>query len=214
MDGNIECFSWETAHQFNDALTQHYRLRHRVFVEHLKWANMTTVRDMEWDQYDTPATWYLLRRDNEGRAIGTIRLVPTAGAGRYMIQDLWPDRYIGPLPQSPRIWEGSRLAADPSLSPRESSRVCAEILAGAAEFGTRFGIDRILHVTTPAVVRGALNRNGLRTELKSDPWQEAGEDVVISETMSQAQDYDAIARRLGLAPSILAVADLPAIVAA
>jgi acyl homoserine lactone synthase len=207
----VECFTWADSHLFGDSLAQHYRLRHHVFVEKLGWSNMTTERGMEWDQYDTPSTHYLIKRDHQGVS-GTIRLVPTTG--NYMIADIWGDRVIGGARRGPDAWEGSRLATRPGLTLRESRRACAEILAAAVEFGARLGFDRVFHVTSPVVVRGALDRIGLRTRFLSEPWPEAGEEVVISETMTTPDDWAAVSGRLGLGPSNLALSDAAGLIAA
>ncbi|MFA7430194.1 MAG: acyl-homoserine-lactone synthase [Rhodospirillaceae bacterium] len=192
----IDCFSWADAHAFGDALAEHYRLRHRVFVQDLNWRDMTTVNGMEWDRYDRPDSWYLVARDTSGAMVGTLRLLPTTGA--YMIKDLWPERIDGGPPSSPTVWEGSRFCTAPGLPVRQSQHVASLILAGAVAFGARFGIETILAVTTPSVVRGVFDRSGLRSHPAGPTWQVEGQTVMVNATRTRPEDYAVIKARLNL----------------
>lgn len=192
----IDCFTWADAHAFGDALAEHYRLRHRVFVEGLNWRDMTTVNAMEWDRYDRPDSWYLAVRDGGGRMVGTLRLLPTTGA--YMIKDLWPERIDGGPPASPTVWEGSRFCTDPGLPVRDSRRVAGLLLAGAVSLAARMGVKTILAVTSPQVVRGVFDRAGLTSQPAGPTWQVEGQTVLVNATRTRPEDYDVIARRLSL----------------
>lgn len=201
----IDCFSWADAHAFGDSLAEHYRLRHRVFVQGLNWRDMTTVNGMEWDRYDRPDSWYLVARDASGAMVGTLRLLPTTGD--YMIKDLWPDRVHGGPPSSPTVWEGSRFCTAPGLPVRESQRVAGQVLAGAVAFGARFGIETILAVTSPTVVRGVFERSGLRSRPAGPLWQVEGQTVLVNATRTRPEDYAAIAARMALPADPLVFSD-------
>lgn len=208
----IECFSWADAHAFGDALAEHYRLRHKVFVEDLNWRDMTTVNGMEWDGYDRPDSWYLAARDASGRMVGTLRLLPTTGS--YMIKDLWPDRIDGGPPASPQVWEGSRFCTLPGLPVADSRRTASLLLAGAVSFAARFGIETILAVTSPMVVRGVFDRSGLRSRRAGPTWSVEGQSVLINATRTRPEDYAVIAERLSLRGDPLVFSDAATRVAA
>jgi acyl homoserine lactone synthase len=57
----IECFTAETAHLFGEVLVSQYRLRHKAFAERQQYQTFT-LRGMEYDRYDAPASTYWLAR--------------------------------------------------------------------------------------------------------------------------------------------------------
>src|SRR5688572_22902087 len=110
----LVCLDWETAHLHGVAWISQHRLRHRLFVERQHW-NVPTYKNLEYDQFDTPAAKYLLWLDWMGMARGVVRLVPTTQP--YMVETLWPGLVRGSLPKSPSIWEASRFGCDRNLEP-------------------------------------------------------------------------------------------------
>lgn len=145
----IECVNYETAHLFGDAIPAQFRLRHRIFVERQHW-NLSTVRGMEYDQYDTPATQYLIWRDVDGEARGIARLNPTDRP--YMFQEIFADQFgVGDVPCTPQIWEGTRFGVDRGMDGASRNRIIAELLAACLEFGLSEGIKQYL-VLMPLVV--------------------------------------------------------------
>ena len=55
----INCVTCETAQYFGRALSSQYSLRYRSFVDRQDWS-LSEFNGMEYDQYDTPATTYLV----------------------------------------------------------------------------------------------------------------------------------------------------------
>ncbi len=208
----IDCFTWADAHLFGDALSGQFRLRHNVFIEALGWSDLEARNGMEWDQYDTPATVYLTKRDENGRVIGTFRLVTTDTP--YMIRDLWPER-ASRLPDSPTILEGTRLAVAQDLDQRTSRRVCLELIAASIDYAVQTGCTEILHVSPLVIMKGILKRNGLVSTWLSDPWECEGDTIVISSTRSLPEDLNHLKARLGVEGSFIRRStDLPALHAA
>jgi len=145
----IDCVNYETAHLFGDAIPAQFRLRHRIFVDRQHW-NLSTIRGMEYDQYDTPATQYLIWRDVDGEARGIARLNPTDRP--YMFKDVFSDHFeVDNPPSSPEIWEGTRFGVDRGLDATSRNRIIAELLAACLEFGISAGIKQYL-VLMPLVV--------------------------------------------------------------
>ncbi len=147
----IDCVTLETSHLFADAMASQHRLRHRVFVEQQRW-DVPTFHGMEYDQYDTPAAVYLVWRDFEGEARAVARLSPTNRP--YMVRDLWPDLVQSrALPDSPHIWEGTRLCVDQKLPKDIRRRAVSELLAGCLEYGLAHDIHEYIIVAPMIVLR-------------------------------------------------------------
>src|ERR1700753_842170 len=94
--------NWETAHQHGEACVSHHRLRYRMFIERQRW-NVPNYRQLEYDEFDTPAATYILIVDDQNQALGTARLIPTTRP--YMVEALWPDLVDGELPHLAAVWE-------------------------------------------------------------------------------------------------------------
>lgn len=140
----IDCFTYETAHHFGDALASQFRLRHKVFVQRQQWG-VPQWRGMEYDQYDTPATVYCVWRDDDGQVRGVARLAPTTIP--YMIKDLWPDLVTArPLPEQPDIWESTRLGIDHDLPKACRRRVLSELILAYLEASLAFGVRGLIGI--------------------------------------------------------------------
>lgn len=154
----IEVVTWSNAHVFGDALAQHHRLRHRCFIERNGWT-VPNHDGMEYDQYDTPAAVYLIRRD-EGlrRVLGVARLIPTTRP--YMLKELWPELLGTDVPASARVWEATRFGIDDEIAPDLKRRVAAEIVLGCLEFGVMSDIDRYLVLMPQLIIRRTIGGAG------------------------------------------------------
>ncbi len=134
----------ENAHNFGDALPQIFRLRYRQFKERQNYA-VPAFKEMEYDQYDTPATVYLAALDEQGRVRGTSRLNSTERP--HMLSELWPEMVeYAPLPRSPDIWEGTRICIDKSLPAPAREQIKWEIVIGYLEFGLHYGINKYVGI--------------------------------------------------------------------
>jgi N-acyl-L-homoserine lactone synthetase len=131
----IYCINHKTIHHFGKAYISQFQLRYKSLVDAQYW-NLSRFQGMEYDQYDTPATTYLVWEDNEGVARGSVRLVPTDRP--YMIQEIWPDIIETiPLPGSLSVWEATRFCIDKSLPYDQRQRVKHELVLAFVEFGLR-----------------------------------------------------------------------------
>ncbi|MEJ0062469.1 MAG: acyl-homoserine-lactone synthase [Alphaproteobacteria bacterium] len=99
----------ENAHEYGDVLSQLHKLRYRQFKDRQSY-DVPVYKDMEYDQYDTLATVYLVWLDEHRIVRGCSRLNPTDRP--YMLRDLWPHMVEEELPSSPSIWEGTRICID------------------------------------------------------------------------------------------------------
>ncbi len=181
----IDCVTWETSHRFGDALVSQHRLRHRVFVERHGW-KLPTHNGMEYDQFDTPAAAYLIWRDEDNEARGAARLIPTNRP--YMMRELWPQLIIErPLPESPNVWEGTRLCVDRGVTGQLRRHIIAEILCGCLEFGLKNGIEYYIILAPVVVLQGTYGRAGCSIELLG-PETEIEGDVVAAAKCLVSQD--------------------------
>ncbi len=144
----IQCTTLETNHYFkgNPILAQH-RLRYESIIKRQNW-DIPTVREMEYDSYDNPAAYYLVKTDTNGKAIGSSRLYPTDRP--YMLEEAFSELVTKrPLPKDNLIWEGSRFCIDANLSPAERKRIAQELVVGYLEFALARNIKSIIGVMYP-----------------------------------------------------------------
>jgi len=73
-------------------------LRRQEFVERLKW-DLTVIKGLEIDQFDTQEAFYLLCIDPYSGLVGGMRFLPTTGPN--MIQDVFP-QYLHQGRESPQ----------------------------------------------------------------------------------------------------------------
>lgn len=133
----IEVFTQLVAN--GDQLEQQYRLRERFCVGLLGWQGRTVYEGMEYDQYDTPATVYIVWRDNEDIARAMCRFTPCTLP--YMIADHWP-HLVGdrPLPSGPTQWELTRFCVERELGASIPEAIY-QICAAAERLAEHVGID-------------------------------------------------------------------------
>jgi N-acyl-L-homoserine lactone synthetase len=164
----IDCVTISNSHFFRgNPIYEQHRLRHKCIVRRQSW-NVPAIRNMEYDQYDNPAAYYIVWRDRDGRAYGSSRLYPTDRP--YMLEEVFPHLVTNTkLPKSAEIWEGSRFCVDESLSPRMRKRIAQELVIGYLEFALDQGITGIAGVMYPAYCRNIFIRNGWDIEWLGEP---------------------------------------------
>ena len=159
----IDCVDDQTAHLFGDVLPAQFRLRHRIFVQRQGW-DLRTYRGMEYDQYDTPASVYLVWRDPEGETRGIARLNPTDRP--YMLRELFPEFVEAvPLPNSKEVWEGTRFGVDRALNAGTRKRVIGELLCACLEFGLQAGICQYIVLMPTYVLNHTFPKAGCKSHL-------------------------------------------------
>jgi acyl homoserine lactone synthase len=158
-----------------------HRLRYRVFKQRLDW-DVTVSGDMEIDEYDALNPLYLLCCNAAGDVEGCARLLPTSGPN--MLRNSFPS-LLGPstLPESPRIWEASRLCVEVVQPHRDhtrsgSSLATIELFAALIEFGLARGLSDIVAVTDHRMER-ILRRVGV-------PWRRIHQPQPIGNSIAVA----------------------------
>lgn len=200
----IDAITLETAHHLGDALASMHRLRHRVFVERQKY-RVPTYRNMEWDQFDTPAAAYLVWRDEDGEARAVTRLIPTTLP--YMIQELWADLVDSDtLPSNDTVWEATRFGIDRGLSPDKRREVLGELVCGCLEFGLRNNIEEFLCVMPIQIINGAIRAAGVTVDVLGEPKKLGGLPVVAGRVHIKRQALLSARRFYGIKNPVLKVA--------
>ncbi len=180
-------------HHFDgNPLYSQHQLRYESIIKRQDW-DVPTIGDIEYDSYDNPASYYLIKRDNSGRALGVSRLCPTDRP--YMLQESFSHLVTeAELPNSPDIWEGSRFCIDKNLSPEKRLRIIQEIVIGYLEFCLDKDIKSIIGVMYPAYWRSIFIRSGWDVEWigkvhKSDEGHKiiAGDLKVSVDTLSRVR---------------------------
>ena len=90
-----------------------HRLRHKIFIEEQRWplGDICSLCGMERDDFDVPSALYIVRVNGQGDVDACMRLLPTSGP--YLLGMKFGDLIQKiPKPNSPWIWEVSRLCAD------------------------------------------------------------------------------------------------------
>jgi len=111
--------SFENIHNHGELFANMFRARRESFIQRNKW-DLPEALGMEFDQYDTPASRWVVVHDDLGQVLAGIRLTPTTarcGIYSYMIRDAQlglldtiPSHLLyEDAPVSENIWESSRL---------------------------------------------------------------------------------------------------------
>lgn len=102
-------------------LSQMYHERKRVFIDLLRWDLPALDGRYEIDQFDTPATIYLIIAGTDGAHLGSVRLLPTTQP--HLMGDVFPSLCEDGPPRSPDVWEISRLCLSRSIRAAERRQV-------------------------------------------------------------------------------------------
>ena len=131
--------SFANLHDHGELFANMLRARRDLFIVHNKW-KLPEALGMEYDQYDTPASRWVVVHDDMGRVLAGNRLTPTTttcGIYSYMIRDAQrgllntiPSNLLyKDAPVSDSIWESSRLFVAHDVPSSIRRRVHAQLIA-------------------------------------------------------------------------------------
>ena len=137
--------SFANLHNHGELFANMLRARRELFIVHNKW-DLPEAMGMEYDQYDTPASRWVVVHDDLGRVLAGNRLTPTTtkcGIYTYMIRDAQrglldtiPSRLLyEEAPVCETVWESSRLFVAHDVPAAMRRKVHAKLiqeLGGAA----------------------------------------------------------------------------------
>lgn len=182
----IECVCLENNHLFNgNPLYSQHQLRYRSIIERQNW-DVPTINDAEYDTYDNPSAHYLVKRDPNGRAIGSSRLCPTDRP--YMLQEAFPHLVTNTdMPDSYSVWEGSRFCIDKNLPPEHRRKIIQEIVIAYLEFSIAKNIEKIIGVMYPIYWKNIFIKSGWDVEWMGDVHKSAEGYKIQAGSMNATQ---------------------------
>lgn len=196
----IGCITFQSAHQFRgNPIASMFKLRFRAVIERQEW-NVPTWQNMEYDEFDNPATTYFVWRDEDGAVRGCARLNPTDRP--YMLRKSFSFLVTdGALPENDMtVWEGSRLCVDKELPAPLRKRIIHELSLAYMEYAMSHGIRKIIGVMLPAYWRSVYMASGWDpfwygnvTELSTGERVRAGGLPVSEEMMLKVRTTTGIA---------------------
>jgi N-acyl-L-homoserine lactone synthetase len=130
--------SFANLHNHGELFANYMRARRELFIVHNKW-NLPEAMGMEYDQYDTPASRWVVVHDDLGRVLAGNRLTPTTmkvGMYSYMIRDAQrglldtiPSNLLyETAPVAETVWESSRLFVSHDVPMAERRGVHARLV--------------------------------------------------------------------------------------
>ncbi len=160
--------SWDTIHLHSDLWLQHLKLRKQLFVDEKGWS-VPHTKELEWDQYDTGLTHYVLTVEGD-RVLAATRLNPcnyACATSSYMIRDAVlgrlpeiPDTLLTDPPCDDYTWEATRFTVDPTLSQDERNIFLADTANATVRWAVDAGVQRLIMLVHPAFAKW-FKANGL-----------------------------------------------------
>ncbi|MCV2865948.1 acyl-homoserine-lactone synthase [Albidovulum sediminicola] len=145
--------SFANLHNHGELFANFMRARRQSFIVHNKW-NLPEAMGMEYDQYDTPASRWLVVHDY-GEVLGGLRMTPTTarcGVYSYMIRDaqrglldaIPSDLLYEEAPVDPQIWEVTRGFVQQSVPAAIRRGVHARMVLEMSRAARELGISQML----------------------------------------------------------------------
>ena len=159
----IECVTLSNNHNFEgNPLYRQHQLRYESIIKRQDW-NVPTIGDIEYDSYDNPAAYYLVKRNKNGKAIGSSRLYPTDRP--YMLEESFAHLVNKiDMPKTNSVWEGSRFCIDKNLKPEERKSIIQKLIIGYLEFGLEKNIKSMVGVMYPVYWKNIFIKSGWDVE--------------------------------------------------
>lgn len=141
-------------HEHGALFANFLRARKETFIDTLGW-DLPQTMEMEFDQYDTPMSRYIIVHRGETPLAG-MRLVPTTSKVMlysYMLKDAQdghleglPDMLDGPAPTRPDTWEASRVLIrnDPTGANTSRARIRSLLLCEMLHAAHDAGVEKII----------------------------------------------------------------------
>jgi acyl homoserine lactone synthase len=149
--------SFENLHNHGELFANLFRARKQSFIVEKRW-ELPEALDMEYDQYDTPASRWIAIHDNIGQVYGGIRLTPTTarcGIYSYMIRDaqnghlasLPSDLLYEAAPVDPHYWECTRVFVSNAVPQMIRRRVHAHMVGAMVKSAREQGATQLIAIT-------------------------------------------------------------------
>lgn len=164
----IKFVTLDNVHRFHDnPLVAQHRLRYKSIILRQRW-NVPHYHEKEFDEYDNPASKYLVYMGENGVAYGVSRLYPTTLP--YMLEEKFSNFMTarkGPVCDE-RIWEGSRFCIEDSLPKEIRQRIIQEIVVGYLETALKFNVRAIIGLMHPVYWKNVFINSGWRMDFMGE----------------------------------------------
>jgi acyl-homoserine lactone synthase len=139
----IHIVTSDNLHLFKDEMEQAYRLRHRIFVEEMKWSDLAKPDGREIDQFDDEHAVHMLYVES-GKVLDYQRMLPTTRP--HLLSEILPHLCEDVRPVGNHIWEWTRYCVEPAHRERGRtlSPVANALLSGIVEWGLETGVSTII----------------------------------------------------------------------
>lgn len=155
--------NWADMAQYPKEWLSHHKLRKAVFIDKAGW-NIPVHNGLEFDQYDTAYSHYVVVIDENNECVGCARMMPTnvsIGLHSYMIKDAYEGKLEGiptdildtAPPCEIDAWEATRYAISPGVCSRESRDIMQHILIAMKEFAQQKSITKFIGLMPTALYR-------------------------------------------------------------
>ena len=174
-------------HKYGDLYVNFLRARKSTFIDRLNW-NLPHTEGMEFDQYDTPFSRWIVIHEY-GEVLGGLRLTPTTarcGVYSYMLRDaqngllegIPTDVLFFEAPVSDFIWEATRLFISDDVAAIRRSDVQTLLMKALSKTAKECNASQVIGIV-PAVWSRWLRR----IDFEAVP---VGPKFAIDGTISQA----------------------------
>ena len=129
-----------------ELLAKMFRQRHRIFIEEKGW-KLKSYNGLEFDNYDTDETLYLMTLTPDGEIVASMRMMRADRP--HMLADVFGDMCGDALPKTADCWEITRGALTPGLrasgywSRMQCALVEAALLWGVNKSTGIFSVDYV-----------------------------------------------------------------------
>lgn len=155
----LSVISYKSISTSADLFFGQHRLRHQEFIERQRYS-VKVFDGMEFDEYDTLASVYLVYSEDGKCVLGCSRLTPISLG--CMLKDHFIDLVDDQtIFQSPNTWEGTRFCIDSRLPADKRLEILRQISVGYLECALHFGIERIIGLMPTLILRSVFERNGI-----------------------------------------------------
>lgn len=202
----LSVISYKEISQVPDLFFGHHKLRHQEFIDRQHY-DVRTLDGMEFDEYDTLASAYLVFSEDGKSVLGCSRLTPVDFG--CMLQDHFPELVDDHrIFSEPDVWEGTRFCIDSRLPAEKRMAILKTLCVGYLEFALDRGIDRIIGLMPTLILRSVFERNGVELNRLGAAFQighhskiQAAAITVTWDQMQRANQSTGLRNVLGAAPS-------------
>lgn len=155
----LSIISYKSISTSADLFFGQHRLRHQEFIERQSYS-VKVFDGMEFDEYDTLASLYLVYCEDGKHVLGCSRLTPiNLGC---MLQDHFSYLVDDPsIYTAANTWEGTRFCIDSRLPADKRLHILRQISVGYLECALHLGWERIIGLMPTLILRSVFERNGI-----------------------------------------------------